>query len=142
MKTRTLLLLSVATGLAILLAGGAWLFLLVQEQNSVEATPLGETVVVGDVEATVHGAAQSGALFSVEVTIGGVDDLDGVESFHLVTGQEELRPMTAPADGRCVAITEQPQTCVLEFDVDAAQAPNLVLLLRRGEEVARWDQLA
>jgi predicted RecB family endonuclease len=141
MKTRTLLLLSVATGLAILLAGGAWLFLLAQEQESVESTPLGAEVAVGDVEVTVHAAAQRGERFAVDVTVGGVDDLDGVESFRLVTGQQELRPITAPAVGRCVELTESAQDCALEFAVDAVEAPNLVLLLRRGEEVARWDQL-
>jgi hypothetical protein len=136
-----LLLLSVATGLAILLAGGAWLLLLVQEKDTVESTAIGETVTVGDVEVAVHGTAQNGALFSIDITVGGVDDLDGVESFRLVTGQQELLPMTAPADGRCTELTESPQDCALEFDVDAAEAPNLVLLLRRGEDVARWDQL-
>ena len=141
MKTRTLLLLSVATGLVILLAGGAWLFLLVQEQESVDSTPLGDEVTVGDVEVTVHAAAQRGGLFAVDVTVGGVDDLDGVESFRLVTGQQELRPMTAPADGRCTEFTASAQDCALEFAVDALDAPNLVLLLRRGEEVARWDDL-
>ena len=141
MKTRTLLLLSVATGLAILLAGGAWLFLLVQEQEAVESTATGESVTVGDVEVTVHGTEQRGRYFAVDMTLGGVDDLDGVESFRLVTGQEELRPLTAPSDGRCTEITAEPQTCALDFDLDAASAPNLVLVLRRGEDVARWDRL-
>ena len=69
------------------------------------------------------------------------DDLDGVESFRLVTGQQELRPVTAPAAGRCTEFTASAQDCALEFAVDALDAPNLVLLLRRGEEVARWDDL-
>lgn len=141
MKTRTLLLLSVATGLAILLAGGAWLFLLAQEQDSIESTSVGQEATVGDVEVTIHAAAQRGDLFVVDVTVGGVDDLDGVESFRLVTGQQELRPLTAPTDGRCTELTESAQDCALEFAVDAAEVPNLVLLLRRGEDVARWDQL-
>ena len=141
MKTRTLLLLSVATGLAILLAGGVWLFQLAREQEAVESSVAGDTVTVGDVDVTVHGASQRAGVFGIDVTVGGVDDLDGIESFLLVTGQADVAPETAPADGRCSEITEQPQSCALEFAVDGADAPNLVLVMRRGEDVARWDQL-
>ena len=41
MKTRTLLLLSVAVGMAILLAGGVFLFQLSNESATVEGRPVG-----------------------------------------------------------------------------------------------------
>lgn len=140
MKTRTLLLLSVATGLAILLAGGVWLFQLSRDQQQVATTAVGETVRVGDVDVTVHGTAQ-GQVLAVQMTLGGVDDLDGINSFRLVTGEVDLPPLGAPSEGRCISITVEPQTCALEFEVQADDAPNLVLVMRRGEDVARWDGL-
>ena len=56
MKTRTLLLLSVGTALAILLAGGVLLFQLSNEQNAVDSIQLGSEVQVGDVSIVVHDA--------------------------------------------------------------------------------------
>lgn len=141
MRTRTLLLLSVATALAILLAGGLWLFLLAREDDPLPATDLGAPVRVGDVTVTVEGAGQTGEVFSIDVELGGVDDLDGLDSFRLITGEDDLAPLTSPAEGRCTQITAATTTCALEFEVDAAAAPNLVLVMRRGEDVARWDGL-
>lgn len=141
MKTRTLLLMSVATGLAILLAGGVWLFQLASEQQELQSTAIGETVRVGDVSVTIHGTSQLGEFFALDMTIGGVDDIDGLDSFRLVTGETDLAAETSPDDGRCSAITVEPVRCVLEFAVNGDDAPNLVLVMRRGEDVARWDQL-
>jgi hypothetical protein len=45
----------------------------------------------------------------------------------------------APADGRCTRITVATQQCRLDFDLSGSDAPNRVLLLRRGDEQIRWD---
>jgi hypothetical protein len=138
MKTRTLLLLSVGVGLAILLAGGVFLFQLANQTNAVETAEVGDAVTVGDVEVTVLATSETSTIFSVDVELGGIDDTDGIDSFDLITGDRELKPIAAPADGRCAEITVAPQQCRLDFDISAATGPNRVLQLRRGEERRNW----
>lgn len=138
MKTRTLLLLSVGVGLAILLAGGVFFVQLANQSTAVEPADIGESVEVGDVEVTVLATSQVAPIFAVDVAVGGVDDSDGVDSFELITGDLELSPITAPADGRCVDITEDPQRCRIEFDISGADGPNRVLVLHRGEQRRTW----
>ena len=53
MKTRTLLLLSVATALAILLAGGVFLLQLSNQRQTSESVAVGAPARVGDVSITV-----------------------------------------------------------------------------------------
>jgi len=147
MKTRTLLLLAVGTALAILLAGGVLLFQLSNEQNAVDTVQIGTQVQVGDVSIQVLGVdgsddvdAQSpaGRLLGVDVAVGGVDDVDGLDSFRLVTGDRSLSPIDAPADGRCTTITAAVTTCRLDFDVSGAETSSRVLVVRRGDEQANW----
>jgi hypothetical protein len=138
MRTRTLLLLSVAVAMAILLAGGVFLFQLSNETASVEPAELGDAVRVGDVEVTVLAVDASGDVVAVDVDLGGVDDADGVDSFALVTGDRRLDPITSPREGRCVDITVEPQRCRLEFDVSAADGTSRVLVLRRGDDQRNW----
>lgn len=138
MRTRTLLLLSVATGLLILLAGGVLLFQLSNEQERLEPSALGEPYAVGDVTITVMGTQGVAEDFEVEIVIGGVDDPDGLDNFALVTGDRRLTPIAAPADGRCAAITIEVRTCVLAFDASAAQSSSRVLVMRRGDQQRNW----
>lgn len=139
MKTRTLLLLAVGVGLAILLAGGVFLLQLSNESATVDLAAVGEPAQVGDVAITVDSASETSGTFAVTITIGGVDDPDGLDSFRLVTGGEPLSPIAAPAPGRCDAITETTRECRLDFDLSATDATNRVLVLRRGDEQLRWD---
>ena len=136
MKTRTLLLLSVGVALAILLAGGVFLFQLSNETAAVEPAEIGETVTVGDVDVRVLGFDETAALLGVDVEVGGVDD--DVDSFVLVTGDRRLEPLTASAPRRCDGITESTQQCRLEFDVSAADGSSRVLVLRRGDDQRNW----
>jgi hypothetical protein len=138
MKTRTLLLLSVAVGLAILLAGGALLLQLSNEQAVVEPAAIGTAVSVGDVDVTVVQVTEADGLLAVDVEIGGVDDVDGIDSFRLVTSDRPLEPVTAPADGRCTEITVSEQQCRIEFDVSAAEGSSRVMVLRRGDDQRNW----
>lgn len=139
MKTRTLLLLSVAMALAILLAGGVFLLQLSTGSASVRTAAIGEPVRVGDVDTTVIEATEDDGALAVTVEVGGIDDSDGVESFALVTGDRRLSPLTAPADGRCASITEVPQQCRIDFDVSAAESSSRVLVLRRGDDQRNWS---
>jgi hypothetical protein len=136
MKTRTLLLLSVGVGLMILLAGGVLLLQLSNESAAVEPADVGEAVRVGDVDVVVLGAQDDGGVFSVEVTLGGVDD--DISSFSLATGDRRLVPVTAAEAGRCVEITVAEQRCRIDFDVSATDASNRVLVLRRGDDQRNW----
>ena len=107
MKTRTLLLLSVATALMILVAGGVLLLQLSGQDATTETSPIGMPVRVGDAEITVSGSSVDGSVLRVDVEIGGVDDPRGVDAFALVTGDQRLNPITTPADGRCDQITDE-----------------------------------
>jgi hypothetical protein len=138
MKTRTLLLLSVGTALMILLAGGVLLFQLSGQETTSQATPLGEEAAVGDARVTVLDAERFDDTLVVSMDIGGVDDIDGIDSFRLVTGDRQLAPL-APADAdRCDGITAVPRRCLVEFDVGQVDGTSRVLVMRRGEEQATW----
>lgn len=137
MKTRTLLLLSVATALAILLAGGVLLFQLSSQESTATTVDLGEEVVVGDLSVAVFGASESDEFFSVDVELGGVDD--DVDSLRLVTGDERLQPVTVPVDGRCTTISVEPTRCRLDFGLEAVSSSNRTLIVRRGDDQATWN---
>jgi hypothetical protein len=138
MKTRTLLLLSVGTALMILLAGGVLLFQLSGQETTSQATPVGVEAAVGDARVTVLDTELVGDTLVVSMEIGGVDDVDGIDSFRLVTGDRQLAPL-APADGdRCAGIVAAPRGCIVEFDVGEADGTSRVLIMRRGEEQATW----
>ena len=133
MKTRTLLLLSIGVALAILVAGGVFLFQLSSESAAVQPATIGEPTSVGDVDLTVLGSTETATVLSVDVELGGVDD--SLDSFRLVTGDRRLEPVTAPVNGRCTSITEAAQRCRIEFDVSAADGSSRVLVIvwRYGE---------
>lgn len=140
MKTRTLLVLSVVTALAILVAGGVLLLQLSSGTSAVETSRLGEDVRVGDAHVVVHGATQDDAgVLAVDVEIGGVDDGDGIAAFRLFTGDRTLAPLAGSPADRCVGITIAPQRCAIVFDVSSAESSSRVLVVRRGDEQRRWD---
>ena len=122
----------------ILLAGGALLFQLSNQESTSDSIAFGESASVGDVDVTVAGADVLGDTLAVSVTLSGVDDIDGIESFRLVTGDRRLDPIAAPGEGRCAEITVAEQRCTIEFDISASQGTSRVLVLRRGEDQATW----
>jgi len=136
MKTRTLLLLSVGVGLAILVAGGVLLLQLSNETAAVEQAEIGERVRVGDASVRVLGVDETGRYFAVDVELGGVaDDLSG---FWLATGDARVAPETASADGRCTQLTVGEQQCRIEFDLSGTEGSNRILVLRRGDQQRNW----
>lgn len=140
MKTRTLLLLSVGTALAILLAGGVFLLQLANQDDPTELVAIGDEAQVGDVTVTVLRAEEAGGIMAVDVEIGGLDDADGIDAFRLVTGDRRLAPLAAADDaaGRCRAITVESTICRIDFDVSASEAPSRVLVMRRGDQQTNW----
>ncbi len=138
MKTRTLLLLSVGTALMILVAGGVLLFQLSGQDTSSESIPLDVTASVGDAEVVVTGSDVRDGVLHVDVEIGGVDDVDGIDNFSLVTGDRRLTPLAGAEPGRCSGVTEEVQRCTIDFDVSSSEGSSRVLVLRRGDEQATW----
>lgn len=138
MRTRTLLLLAVVCGLAILVAGGIQL-LRISGGESADADDLaiGDTASAGDAEVTVLAAEEVAGELVVTVRVGGVDDPAGTDGFTLVVTGDVLRPL-APGDGDCVGITVASVSCDLRFDTSDVEGSARILLLRRGEDQRRW----
>lgn len=132
MKTRTLLLLAVGCGLAILLAGGVLLIQLVNRTEVRPPTPIGEMVRVGDMSVRVDSSAESAGRIEVEVEIGGVEDPDGTNGFRMIAS---ARP--APLVESCGAIGRFLRPCTLVFEVPD-DGGSRQLLYERGDQTARW----
>lgn len=143
MRTRTLLLLAVACGVAILAAGVALFWRIGNEPEATAPSAIGEAVGIGDLTITVEGYREVAALGIATIEIGGVDDADGSAGFRLVVPGSALEPSTAgaPPDGppRCGATTVGAARCVVLFDLGDVTGSSRVLLYRRGDEQVRWE---
>jgi hypothetical protein len=141
MRTRTLLLLSVVCGLAILLAGMFLLLRIDGEQAAVEPPlAIGDTATAGDLSVTVIGATERDGVVRIEVTLAGVDDPDVLDSFRLLVPGASLEPLD-PAQagtGGCSAATIDAVDCSLAFGVATVEGEARVLVVRRGEDQHRW----
>jgi hypothetical protein len=137
-RTRTLLLLAVACGLVILVAGVVQLMRIAAQDEPAPAAPVGEPVEVGDLAVTVEDFAESGGRAEVELELSGVDDPEGMSEFRLVVPGASLRPVTTASDA-CAGTTVAPQRCTLTFDVSDADGTTRVLIYRRGDAQARWE---
>ena len=134
MRTRTLLLLAVACGLVILVAGGVQLLRIAGQDEPAPAAQIGEPVRVGDLTVTVDGYAERGDRAVVELSLGGVDDPEGTIDFRLVVPGESL----APVEDACGGTTLVERACSLTFELGDTDGSSRVLLYRRGDEQARW----
>lgn len=141
MRTRTLLLLAVACGLVILLAGGVQLLRLTGDEHTADdVLAVGATAVAGDLSVTVVAAAESEGSMVVTLRLGGVDDPSGIDGFRLVVPGVVISSVEEPAAaGRCATVTVASQTCDIAFVTTEAQGSARVLLLRRGEDQRRWS---
>ena len=135
MRTRTLLLLAVACGLVILVAGVVQLLRIAGQDEPAPAAGIGEQVQIGDLEVTVEDFVENGGRAVVELELAGVDDPDGTEEFRLVVPGASLRPI----DDECAGTTVAPRACALTFDLGDSEGSSRVLLYRRGDEQARWE---
>jgi hypothetical protein len=140
-RTRTLLLLAVACGLVILVAGVVQLLRIAGDDDAGDDETfhaVGEDVTVGDLTVVVEAYAEADGAATVDVVLGGVDDPDGAEQFRLVVPEESLSA-TGAGDDACGATTVPARPCRLTFDVAAAPGGARILLYRRGDDVARWE---
>jgi len=138
-RTRTLLLLAVACGVAILAAGVVQLIRLAGHEAPPASVAVGTAVRLGDVVVTVESVAAVDDELVVRVEIGGVDDPDGIDEFRLVVPGASVAPTAPSAADRCAVVTERWQRCTIAFRVPPDAGSSRVLLYRRGDERARWD---
>ena len=138
MKTRTLLLLALACGVAIMLAGAVFLVQLSGQDDVEPPVELGDVATAGDMTVAVVGADESGGFLDVTVRIGGVADADGAGGFRLIASGRAVEPVPGAVDGGCGPTTTAQQSCVVRFDVSGADGVSRVLFYERGEDGVRW----
>lgn len=139
MRTRTLLLLAVSCGLAILLAGGVQLFRLSNQEAPAPPLAVGATGSAGDAMVTVVDVDITDTALVVTVTLGGVDDAGGLDGFSLVAPNTRIAPSTdAPIGTACTGFTVAEVTCTLSFATDGLTGTDRQLLLIRAEDQVRW----
>jgi hypothetical protein len=134
-RTRTLLLLAVACGLAILAAGVVQLLRIAGQDEPAPAAQIGEPVRVGDLTVTVDGYSERDDRGVVELSLGGVDDPEGTDDFRLVVPGASL----APNDDECGGTTVARRLCSLMFDLGGTEGSSRVLIYRRGDQQVRWE---
>jgi hypothetical protein len=136
MRTRTLLLLAVTCGLAILVAGGFQLLRLA-DQTAVVALSVGSTGSAGDATVKVVDFHESAGVAVVTVTLSGVDDAKGLDGFRLQTVDELLAPNQHDPRA-CTGFSFVPATCTLSFGTSGAKGASRQLVFRRAEQQVRW----
>lgn len=135
MRTRTLLLLSVACGLAILLAGGLQLFRIAGNEPST-ALAVGDTGTAGDAVVVVERYVEGAGRAVVTISVSGVDDADGLDGFRLRAPNDLVAP---GPDSTCEGLTMEATTCDLVFPATALEATDRQLVLQRGEDRLVWN---
>jgi hypothetical protein len=149
-RTRTLLLLAVACGVAILAAGVAQFVRLTGQDEPARPAAIGAPVEMGDLTVVVGDVLEDAGAVAVEVELSGVADPDAAAGFRLVVPGAALAPSasTAPAPGTapaaglapaCTGSTVSGQRCTLWFELPADPGTARVLVLRRGDEQVRWE---
>ena len=136
MKTRTLLLLALACGVAIMMAGAVLLFQLSTQDDVAPPIALGDVAHVADMQVAVVAVDESDGSLAVKVQIGGVDGAQVSDGFRMIASGRAVAP--EPTDGDCGSATIAEQTCVIHFDVSAADGASRVLFYERGDQRARW----
>lgn len=137
MKTRTLLLLAVASGLVILVAGSIKLFLIADEKPP-KLHAVGDSGTIGDMTVSVLTVDRVAGETYIGVRLEGVDDADGATSWVLGVVGDQLAPLSPPPSvGPACGPTSatEPTECVLAFRTDAVG----VLTYGRADETIRWD---
>jgi hypothetical protein len=147
-RTRTLLPLAVACGVAILAAGVAQFVRLTGQDEPARPAAIGVPVEMGDLTVVVGDVLEDAGAVAVEVELSGVADPDAAAGFRLVVPGAALAPSaevssaTAPAPGfapACTGSTVAAQRCTLWFELPADPGTARVLVLRRGDEQVRWE---
>lgn len=139
MKTRTLLLLAVACGLVILVAGSIKVFL-VADADPPTFLGIGDTGRAGDMDVELVGVQFVDDQALATVSIGGVDSTNAGAAFGLLVDSVRLdstAPRSESADEPCaVTVATAQVTCVVAFDTGEDHG---LLLYDRAGETVRWE---
>jgi hypothetical protein len=139
MSTRKLILLALACGLAILIAGGVKLLQVAGEEPTVAVLTLGSPARVGDVTAIVHAIDQQTEAVLVDVELGGVAGVDPAAGWIMLADGDRREPIGLPEGlGRPCAATPANGTerCTVAFPAaDRVQA----VAYARGGEQRQWS---
>jgi hypothetical protein len=136
MKTRTLLLLAVTCGLAILVAGTVQLLRLANQEQATVLV-VGDSATAGDAAVVVTEFSEADGIAVVSVTLSGVDDPDGVGGFTLVGAGATADP-TGDGEDACAGFTVASEECTLTFATTAMQTEDRLLVFTRAEQTVRW----
>ena len=141
MRTRTLLLLAVTCGLAILVAGSIQLLRLAGQAET-SALGVGDTGRAGDAVIVVDGFGEDTVTATATVTVtllwDGPDDPPGLDGFALAGVSKVATPLADEGDRPCTGFTATEVQCTLTFSTDGFQGGSRQLLFRRAEEQVRW----
>ncbi|MEY4362588.1 MAG: hypothetical protein RL391_1894 [Actinomycetota bacterium] len=136
MKTRTLLLLSVACGLLILLAGGVKLLQVATDRTEVPVLQIGDEAIIGDMSVRVVSITNGVDGTNVGIEMSGVPGAAVLTGWRLLGDGEVAEPAGASADGICDRQSVVPSAgtveCVVRFG--AVEAVQAVAYTRAGEQ--------
>ena len=138
MKTRTLLLLSVGCGLAILVAGMVLMLQLAGQPTPAAPLGVGSTGQAGDLVVTVQEVTVTDGVMQVALEWSGPADPDAVADFVLVAPDAVVRVVSTGALA-CESPAPDPSTCTLSFGVAELTGSARQLVLERGGEKVRWS---
>jgi len=131
--------LAVSCGLVILLAGGIQLFRLSNQEKPLPPLAVGATGSAGDATVTVEDVSTTDFTLVVTVTLGGVDDPEGLDGFSLVAPNMRIAPVADdPVGTVCTGFTVAEVTCTLRFPTEGLTGTDRQLLLIRAEDQVRW----
>ena len=136
MRTRTLLLLAVTCGLAILIAGTVQILRLAG-QDTQPILSLGATGTAGDAKVVVTAFDEIDGVATVTVTLSGVDDSEGLAGFTLVGPGATASP-NQRGPKACTGFTVAPATCTLTFGTATIDAGDRLLVFHRAAQSVRW----
>ena len=137
MKTRNLILLSIACGLMILLAGVVMLFQVTTNRTEVPVIRLGTAAIIGDMTMKVLAIDEGTDGIAVTIEMGGVAGDLVIDGWRLFGDGKILEPSGAVLDGACDAGSKVPAAgdlirCFLRFP--AVEAVQAVAYTRAGEQ--------
>jgi hypothetical protein len=134
MRTRTLLLLAIACGLVILLAGGIQLLRVSGQDQSSKLLGEGESGIAGDATVELVSWSTSGSDLTAVVRLSGVDDSDGLQGFTLVAPGK----VVAVGSSTCTGIVVVETQCSLTFDTAGMPGTSRQLIFHRADAQLRW----
>ena len=139
MSTRKLILTALICGLAIMLAGGAKLFLIATDDTEVQLNALKVQKTLGDMTVSVLSVTQKEDATVVEVSMTGVDGADAVEGWRLLAGGEVMSPnvdLTAAQQNPCTS-TQRTEVVTCEVAFESSTGTATVAYLRSGQQ-SQW----